>query len=131
MCKRKKKAAREETKGKKTISVLFFTSSHFIPAAHATTPSSPPPSTASGTGTFKTSVTAKTTIPIATVASGKGLCCLKEIASESAAGALVIVLWAAVLIATLVAASKVPHFPAPKSSLGLNLWAAMFRAVAA
>jgi len=40
-----------------------------------------------------------------------------------AAGALVVVLWAAVLVATLVAASKVPDFP-----MGLDLWSAMFRA---
>lgn len=45
-----------------------------------------------------------------------------------AAGALVVVLWAAVLVATLVAASKVPDFPMSKSSLGLDLWSAMFRA---
>jgi len=44
------------------------------------------------------------------------------------AGALVILLWAAVLVATLVAASKVPDYPNGRSSLGLDLWAAMFRA---
>ena len=44
------------------------------------------------------------------------------------AGALVAILWVAVLIGSLVAASKVPDFPAARSSLGLDLWTAMFRA---
>lgn len=44
------------------------------------------------------------------------------------AGALVVVSWAAVLVATLVAARYVPDYPRPKSSLGLDVWAAFFRA---
>lgn len=44
------------------------------------------------------------------------------------AGALVGLLWAAVLVASLVAASKVPDYPSAGSSLGLDLWTAMFRA---
>lgn len=44
------------------------------------------------------------------------------------AGALVVLSWAAVLVATVVAARYVPDYPLPKSSLGLDLWAAFFRA---
>ena len=66
------------------VSSLLFLP-QFIPAAQATTPRTPPPSTASGTGTFSTSVTAKTAIPMDTVAFGNGLAALREIASEIAA----------------------------------------------
>lgn len=44
------------------------------------------------------------------------------------AGSLVVLVWVAVLVGSLVAGSKVPDYPSKNSSLGLDLWTAMFRA---
>ena len=71
---------------------------------------------------YKRDLTAKTT------EAGNDEAHVERFGLPRLAGALVILVWVAVLVGSLVAASKVPDFPSARSSLGLDLWTAMFRA---